>query len=222
MKAYRKLLDFGKGKKTLNTNSKQFNYPFATGRSSLAVRLSRPPLPAKSFFSFGRKAFTMVEAVAVLVLVAIVATTVLPAVDSFNSTEYAKADASKFINLVRLMRYTAIEDKTSIKLTLTFSNKSFLNIELSDPNSEYKIEDFLDDPYFYGDFTVDDARDYDKFIITFSKNGELELNLDLNNTTPYGSLPSSTLLFNYGNSTITAQITKYGILSSDLISEPSN
>ncbi len=105
-----------------------------------------------------RKAFTLLEVICVLIIISIVSSIALPALDNFYSSDRCKAEASIFVSNVRFAKYEAMQDNCLIRLV--FSPENDIN-----SGNIFKIEKFIVAQLLYNNEIEDTYFDIDEVII---------------------------------------------------------
>ena len=96
------------------------------------------------------KAFSLIEMMVVVCIVAVTATFAMPAIDSFMASQRVAAEAESFVAGVRLARYKALQESTLHRLIFDLDAANYVNA--------YKIEACTKyDDDVYGDISEDSS-----------------------------------------------------------------
>ena len=190
--------------------------------------------------------FTFIEVVCVMIIISIVSSIAMPAINNFHSAERCKAEASVLVSYIRLAKYTAMQDNCVNRLIFspeggafkiqkydpeTESNELFDNIisiksesAAGNQSDRYELEDWK---------TIADEDE-----VVFNSSVELEISSNLSsihaiyfkpdgylycyNNTKINLLSEERILFKYGSSAVAVDINALGVISSEAIPNEEN
>ncbi len=182
-----------------------------------------------------RKAFTFFEVIYVMIIISVVTSITLPAINNFHSSDRCKADASLFVNSVRLAKYSAMQDNDL--------NRIIFNIEDNICNG-FKVQRYEGEEDM--DSVMDAVQSYDagdNVWSTISDEEEVEFNPSTEVNLSNSGLPTNTIffkpdgyiyakysdgvkylleheiVFKYGNAAIAVDINAIGVISSEAIAQ---
>ncbi len=178
-----------------------------------------------------RRGFTMVEIICVIIIIGIVSSIALPAIDNFRASDRCKAEASILVNYIRQAKYQAMQDNCFNRIVFASSedddpnvfkvqtyegNADTLRGAMSDNNNwasiadeeEVTIEAAVE--VDLGDFGCKDKTIYfkpDGFIYEHNGNAGNEETI----------ISEQRVVFKYGNSAVAVDINALGVISSEAI-----
>lgn len=185
-----------------------------------------------------KQGMTMVEMIAVILIISVVTAIALPAVDNFRSSERCKAEASKLVDSIRQAKYLAMQDNTLIR------------IAFSPDGDAYKVQRYEGNESTYHDairaehtgasdllrYNLDDnywASLTDEDEISVDSSLEIEIPSSLVGNCIYFKpdgyayywdasskelqIPEQIVKFKYGSSAIAVEINYFGVISSETI-----
>jgi len=178
-----------------------------------------------------KQGYTLMEVLAVLAIVSIVTSIVLPGVSNFYSGLQVKAEAEIFVQNVRLARYKAIEEQAVYRLIFPSATDrtyyrvqthlafdpdlalTYSGVSLGTPESDYADTNWVDvdvEEYAFETEIVSDLPP----VLYFWPNGQIYTDPNINNiaATP---IPEYYIGFNYGSAGIKVIITSMGVFSSE-------
>ena len=195
----------------------------------------------KSFNRANKHGFTMIEIMCVLIIISIVSSIAMPAINNFHSAERCKAEASVLVSYIRQAKYQAMQDNCINRLIFSPEGGAF-KIQKYDPETE--SNDTFDNiinksesaPTIHSQsdrYELDDWKSIaDEEEILFNSSVEVELSPFLNTIHAiyfkpdgyiycYNSniqiLPEERILFKYGSSAVAVDINALGVISSEAI-----
>lgn len=174
-----------------------------------------------------RAGYTLMELLAILSIIAAMASIALPAVDNFFSSQRTAAEAGRFIQNVRFAQYRAMENQKYHRLYFLPDGTGYRLDGYTPPNSwnaptAVHAHDWtVQNSPFWLDITGEEVVEFDsavKFarpaavpILFFRPDGMLLLS-----PTFEGSpVPDSLATFSYGSTVMTVNISPIGIRSSE-------
>ena len=180
----------------------------------------------KTFQIINRRGFTMVEIICVIIIIGIVSSIALPAIDNFRSSDKCKAAASILVNYVRQAKYQAMQDSCVNRIRFAETD--------NDDSNVFYVETFE------GDYMVNAASDTihwasiaDEEEVTIDAGIEVDLEKFGTNRTLYfkpdgyiyqinggneGIISELRIVFKYGNAAVAVDINALGVISSEAIS----
>ena len=186
--------------------------------------------------------FTIVEVMCVMIIISIVSSIAMPAINNFHSAERCKAEASVLVSYIRQAKYQAMQDNCVNRLIFSPEGGAF-KIQKYDPETESndtfdtiigKSENANGASARYDQDDWKSITDEDE--ILFNSSVEVELPLSFTNTAltdyihaiyfkPDGLLYRNTttmiseqrILFKYGSSAVAVDINALGVISSEAI-----
>ena len=72
-----------------------------------------------------RRGFTLMEVMACMIIISIVSSITLPAIDNFHSSDLVKADAQLLVSAIRHAKYTALQDNVLIRIIFNEDGSCF-------------------------------------------------------------------------------------------------
>ncbi len=75
--------------------------------------------------SKNRHGFTLMEVMACMIIISIVSSITLPAIDNFHSSDRVKADAQLLVSAIRHAKYTALQDNVLIRIIFNEDGSCF-------------------------------------------------------------------------------------------------
>lgn len=72
-----------------------------------------------------RRGFTLMEVMACMVIISIVSSITLPAIENFHSADRVKADATLLVSAIRHAKYTALQDNVLIRIIFNEDGSCF-------------------------------------------------------------------------------------------------
>ena len=88
-----------------------------------------------------RHGFTMVEIICVIIIIGIVSSITLPAIDNFRSGDRCKAEASVLVSYIRQAKYQAMQDNSLIRVIFDVDSGVFstFKVQMFEPSSGNKL-----------------------------------------------------------------------------------
>ena len=185
--------------------------------------------------------FTIVEVMCVLVIISIVSSIAMPAINNFHSAERCKAEASVLVSYIRQAKYQAMQDNCVNRLIFSPEGSAF-KIQKYDPEPESNAafndiitkDELSSEIHSQSDrYGLDDWKSIaDEEEILINSSVEVEFSNYLNTIHAiyfkpdgyiycYDSgvqiLPEERILFKYGSSAVAVDINALGVISSEAI-----
>ena len=194
----------------------------------------------KSFNRANKRGFTVIEIMCVMIIISIVSSIAMPAINNFHSSERCKAEASVLVSYIRQAKYQAMQDNCINRLIFSPEGGAF-KIQKYDPETE--SNDTFDSIITNKSetaatnqsdrYNLDDWKSIaDEEEILFNSSVEVEFSSFLNTIHAiyfkpdgyiycYNSgiqiLPEERILFKYGSSAVAVDINALGVISSEAI-----
>lgn len=189
--------------------------------------------------NINKQGFTVIEIMCVLIIISIVSSIAMPAINNFHSAERCKAEASVLVSYIRQAKYQAMQDNCINRLIFSPEGGAF-KIQKYDPETE--SNDTFDDIIIkkseqangaearYGQDDWKSIADEEE--ILFNSSVEVEFSSYFNTINaiyfkPDGYiycyngniqiLPEERILFKYGSSAVAVDINALGVISSEAI-----
>ncbi len=183
---------------------------------------------------FNKQGFTVIEIMCVLIIISIVSSIALPAINNFHSSDRCKAAASILVNYIRQAKYQAMQDNcfnrirfaknssddsNSILVETYEGDNTSLRGAMSDNKNWASISD-------EEEVTIDSSVEVDlsKFncqdrIIYFKPDGYIyEHNDNADDAANSDKIISEqTIVFKYGSAAVAVDINALGVISSEAI-----
>ena len=180
--------------------------------------------------------FTIVEVMCVLVIISIVSSIAMPAINNFHSAERCKSEASVLVSYIRQAKYQALQDNTLNRIIFSkegsnanaFKVQKYEELDTDGNEKSYVIDNVLsgsnlsyDNPSWV---SIADAEEID-----FNSSVEVDLsqcpNLSVVYFKPDGFLyknktdkiSEQRIVFRYGSSAVAVDINALGVISSEAI-----
>ena len=183
-----------------------------------------------------KSGFTLMEALACILIIAIVSDISLPAINNFHASERCKAEASQLVSYIRQAKYQAMQENSLYRLLFINTNYSYAIQKYIGTKPYVEHPDFSTafDTIEVTDASWESVADTDE--IEFNPSIEIEFNPSLATESkeikviyfkPDGYLYSSStqllsennIVFKYGSAGVEVQINALGVISSEAISE---
>lgn len=188
-----------------------------------------------------RKAFTLMEIMASLIIISIVSSIVLPGITNFYSSDKCKAEAEIFVQNIRLARYSAIQEGKLHRIIFSEGGDAYKVQICTEPYTSYAVmaseSAMLDDE----NYNYEDGFYYESIVDTPEVEFNASVNVDLNEITtemglntyrlyfsPDGYIYSSPgtkvtearVVFSYGSAAIAVEINCMGVFRSRAVALP--
>ena len=143
-----------------------------------------------------KQGFTVIEIMCVLIIISIVSSIALPAINNFHSSDRCKAEASVLVSYIRQAKYQALQDNCLNRLIFSPENDS-------DNGNVFKIQKYefqnVTNPFSFdeiinGEVDDVDAYDYDgEYWVSIADTEEVEINSSVEvDTSSLSTLPTIT------------------------------
>lgn len=181
---------------------------------------------------------TMVEILAVMLIISVVSSVALPAIDNFRSSDRCKAEASKFVDSIRQAKYQAMQENCLNRIKFS-DDGDFYQIERYKPDTSLAFDDIIkadnsiigsrsserydsnnwesigDEEIIDFDSSVEvDLANFSEKIIYFKPDGYI---YKYNNNNDAEPIPEYEIYFKYGSAEIKVILNSLGVLSSEAI-----
>lgn len=182
-----------------------------------------------------KKGFSLMEVICVMIIISIVSSITLPAINSFHSSERVKAEADILVSYIRQARYQAIQSNRPNRIIFDDEDSNF-----------FKVQTLIDDEPFAGIDSFTDSGGYDSNKwVSIADSEEIEINssveVDINSFQTNGSsfdralyfspdgylyvvtsatsptvhkMTEQRLVFRYGSAALAVDLNALGVISS--------
>ena len=171
-----------------------------------------------------RCGFTMVEVICVIIIIGIVSSIALPAIDNFRASDRCKAEASILVNYIRQAKYQAMQDNRFYRIKFATGENDDSNVFFVDAyegnektiaaaagNDSTNWASIADEEEVSIDAGVEvDLSKMIYKIIYFKPDGYLYHSDDY-------IIPEERVVFKYGNAAVAVDINALGVISSESI-----
>ncbi len=126
-----------------------------------------------------KQGFTVIEIMCVLIIISIVSSIALPAINNFHSSDRCKAEASVLVSYIRQAKYQALQDNCLNRLIFSPENDSDTGNVFKIQKYEFKnvTNPFSFDEIINGEVDDVDAYDYDgEYWVSIADTEEVEIN----------------------------------------------
>jgi prepilin-type N-terminal cleavage/methylation domain-containing protein len=145
---------------------------------------------------FNKQGFTVIEIMCVLIIISIVSSIALPAINNFHSSDRCKAEASVLVSYIRQAKYQALQDNCLNRLIFSPENDSDTGNVFKIQKYEFKnvTNPFSFDEIINGEVDDVDAYDYDgEYWVSIADTEEVEINSSVEvDTSSLSTLPTIT------------------------------
>ena len=143
-----------------------------------------------------KQGFTVIEIMCVLIIISIVSSIALPAINNFHSSDRCKAEASVLVSYIRQAKYQALQDNCLNRLIFSPENDSDNGNVFKIQKYEFKnvTNPFSFDEIINGEVDDVDAYDYDgEYWVSIADTEEVEINSSVEvDTSSLSTLPTIT------------------------------
>ncbi len=187
-----------------------------------------------------RQGFTFVEVMCVMIIISIVSSIALPAINNFHSSERCKAEASVLVSYIRQAKYQAMQDNclnriaflkdgdtaTAFKVQKYEKEDSLSNLATNISSAILADKNYTQDESLYNAQYWESIADTEE--LEFNSSVEVDLALfspralyfmpdgyiyDTNNA----KITEQRIIFKYGSSAVAVDINALGVISSEAI-----
>ncbi|MBQ3644898.1 MAG: prepilin-type N-terminal cleavage/methylation domain-containing protein [Candidatus Riflebacteria bacterium] len=178
-----------------------------------------------------KQGFTMIEIMCVLIIISIVSSIALPAINNFHSSDRCKAAASILVNYIRQAKYQAMQDNCFNRIRFAKNSSDDSNsifVETYEGSNPTLRGAMSEDNYWASiadedEVTIDSSVEVDlsKFdcldrIIYFKPDGFIYEHDD-SAANSEKIISEQTIVFKYGSAAVAVDINALGVISSEAI-----
>ena len=175
---------------------------------------------------------TMVEILAVMLIISVVSSVALPAIDNFRSSDRCKAEASKFVDSIRQAKYQAMQENCLNRIVFSPDGDSYklqryeqdidnVSNVIAGGNSytDDRWESIADEEEIDFDSSVDvDLSQFSSTKTMFFKPDGYLYCYNGSSTKPVDFLTEKIITFKYGSAKIEVRLNSLGVISSEAFS----
>ena len=179
--------------------------------------------------------FTIVEVMCVLVIISIVSSIAMPAINNFHSAERCKSEASVLVSYIRQAKYQALQDNCLNRIYFAkegsaanaFKVQKYEILDADGNEKSYVADEIIEKALSYDNTSWVSIADAEE--IEFNSSVEVDLsqcpNLSVVYFKPDGFLyknktdkiSEQRIVFRYGSSAVAVDINALGVISSEAI-----